>query len=302
MGRLKRNVPNKVGSEAVTKIATNNGTTLPQSVMIFGDSILDSGNNNYLQTIAKCDFHPYGRDFKGGIATGRFTNGKTPADLLDQLGLFEEYIEKLKGVVGEEEANKILSESIYVVSSVSVDLALTYFTIGVRRLQLNVGAYTDFLVASASKFVQEIYKLGARKMALFGAPPIGCVPFSRTTGGGPFRRCSKVQNEAAKLYNTKLLSQLDSLNASLPQARVVYIDIYNPLNDLIQNPTKYGFDVVDKGCCGTGTIELAIFCNRLSPTCSDDTKYLFWDSFHPTERGYRLITQRIVQENINKLL
>ncbi|KAM7481089.1 hypothetical protein LguiB_005672 [Lonicera macranthoides] len=341
-----------VVSEAVTKIATDNGTMLPQSVMIFGDSILDSGNNNYLQTIAKCDFHPYGRDFKGGIATGRFTNGKTPADLLvemlgikdlvpayldpklqnkdlptgvsfasgstgyddqtaeffsvlsfsDQLGLFKEYIKKLKEIVGEEKANKILSDSIYVVSSVSVDLALTYFTIGVRRLQFNVAAYTDFLVASASKFVQEIYKLGARKMALFGAPPIGCVPFSRTTGGGPFRRCSKVLNQAAKLYNTKLLSQLDSLNASLPQARVVYIDIYNPLNDLIQNPTKYGFDVVDKGCCGTGTVELAIFCNRLSPTCSNDTKYLFWDSFHPTERGYRLITQRIVHENINKLL
>ncbi|KAM7481039.1 hypothetical protein LguiB_005622 [Lonicera macranthoides] len=339
-------------SEAVTKVATNNGTTLPRWIMMFGDSILDSGNNNYLPTIAKCDFHPYGRDFKGGIATGRFTNGKTPADLLveilgikdlvpayldsklqntdlptsvsfasgasgyddqtakffsvlsfsDQLELFKEYIEKLKGIVGEENANKVVSESGYLVSAASVDLALTYFTIGARRLQFNVAAYTDFLVASASKFVKEIYKLGGRKMALFGAPPIGCLPFSRTVAGGPFRRCSKVRNQAAKLYNTKLLSQLDSLNASLPQARVVYIDIYNPLNDLIQNPTKYGFDVVDKGCCGTGTVELAILCNKLSPTCSNDAKYLFWDSFHPTERGYRLITQRIVRENINKLL
>lgn len=66
----------------MTKIATNNRTRLPRSVMIFGDLIVDSGNNNHLKTVAKCNFPPYGRDFKGGIATGRFTNGKTPADLL----------------------------------------------------------------------------------------------------------------------------------------------------------------------------------------------------------------------------
>ena len=77
-------------------------------------------------------------------------------------------------------------------------------------------------------------------MAIFGAPPIGCLPFQRTVAGGLFRSCSEKQNRAAKLYNTKLLSQLDSLNASLPQARVVYIDIYNPLNDIIKNPAKYG--------------------------------------------------------------
>lgn len=69
-------------SEAVIKLATDNGPRLPQSVIIFGDSIVDSGNNNNLRTLAKCNFPPYGKDFAGGIATGRFTNGKTPADLL----------------------------------------------------------------------------------------------------------------------------------------------------------------------------------------------------------------------------
>ncbi|KAM7518148.1 hypothetical protein LguiB_017110 [Lonicera macranthoides] len=305
-------------------------------------TLVDSGNNNNLRTLAKCNFPPYGKDFAGGIATGRFTNGKTPADFLAQilgikdlvpayldpnlqdkdlptgvsfasggtgydnetaeLVMFKEYIEKLKGVVGEEQANNILRDSLYLVVAVSNDLANTYFTIGFRRLQYNVAAYADLLVASASEFVQEIYKLGARKIAVFGAPPLGCLPFQRTVAGGLFRRCSEKQNRAAKLYNTKLSSQLDSLNTSLSQAKVVYIDIYNPLNDIIQNPAKYGFDVVDRGCCGTGTLELAVMCNRLSPTCSNETKYLFWDSFHPTEQGYKLVVQRVVSENANKFL
>ncbi|XP_047148772.1 GDSL esterase/lipase At1g23500-like [Vigna umbellata] len=48
----------------------------------FGDSILDTGNNNNLQTMSKCNFPPYGRDFPGGVPTGRFCNGRNPTDLI----------------------------------------------------------------------------------------------------------------------------------------------------------------------------------------------------------------------------
>ncbi|RDX63139.1 GDSL esterase/lipase EXL3, partial [Mucuna pruriens] len=48
----------------------------------FGDSILDTGNNNNLPTLSKCNFPPYGRDFVGGIPTGRFCDGKNPSDLI----------------------------------------------------------------------------------------------------------------------------------------------------------------------------------------------------------------------------
>ncbi|KAK7261174.1 hypothetical protein RIF29_27479 [Crotalaria pallida] len=52
------------------------------ALFAFGDSILDTGNNNNLQTLSKCNFPPYGRDFDGGIPTGRFSNGKVPSDLI----------------------------------------------------------------------------------------------------------------------------------------------------------------------------------------------------------------------------
>jgi len=44
------------------------------AVLVFGDSIMDTGNNNYKNTIVRCNFAPYGKDFPGGIATGRFSN------------------------------------------------------------------------------------------------------------------------------------------------------------------------------------------------------------------------------------
>lgn len=51
---------------------------------IFGDSLVDAGNNNYLQTLSKADTTPNGIDFKasGGNPTGRFTNGRTIGDIV----------------------------------------------------------------------------------------------------------------------------------------------------------------------------------------------------------------------------
>ncbi|ERM96594.1 GDSL esterase/lipase At1g71691 [Amborella trichopoda] len=58
------------------------GDDAPPPVFFFGDSILDVGNNNYLDTQAKVNVTPYGIDFPGGRPTGRFTNGLNIADFL----------------------------------------------------------------------------------------------------------------------------------------------------------------------------------------------------------------------------
>lgn len=58
-------------------------TSKPQvpCYFIFGDSLVDSGNNNELVTAAKANYLPYGVDFPKGV-TGRFTNGRTMADMI----------------------------------------------------------------------------------------------------------------------------------------------------------------------------------------------------------------------------
>lgn len=49
---------------------------------IFGDSIVDNGNNNDLFTTAKANYFPYGIDFPTGPQNGRFTNGRNKADFI----------------------------------------------------------------------------------------------------------------------------------------------------------------------------------------------------------------------------
>ncbi|XP_061359293.1 GDSL esterase/lipase EXL3-like [Gastrolobium bilobum] len=334
-------------AKAVVKLPPN--VSIP-AVIAFGDSIVDTGNNNNIKTLLKSNFPPYGKDFEGGIPTGRFCDGKIPSDLLveelgikellpaykdpnlkpsdlitgvcfassasgydpltpkiasvislsDQLDMFKEYIGKLKSIVGEDRTNYIIANSLFVVVAGSDDIANTYFIARVRQLQYDIPAYTDLLVNSASDFIKELYQLGARRIGVLSAPPIGCVPSQRTLAGGKQRDCAEKYNEAAILFNSKLSKELDSLNNNSPNSRIVYIDVYNPLLDIIVNYQKYGFKVVDRGCCGTGLIEVSVLCNPLGATCPDASEYVFWDSYHPTEAAYRQLIDQVLKKYLNR--
>ncbi|OIW12233.1 hypothetical protein TanjilG_06022 [Lupinus angustifolius] len=56
----------------------------PRAFFVFGDSLVDSGNNNYLATTARADAPPYGIDYPTRRPTGRFSNGYNIPDLISQ--------------------------------------------------------------------------------------------------------------------------------------------------------------------------------------------------------------------------
>ncbi|XP_024966925.1 GDSL esterase/lipase At5g42170-like [Cynara cardunculus var. scolymus] len=320
------------------------------AVLAFGGSSVDQGNNNYIDTMIKANFPPYGKDFEGGKPTGRFSNGRTIADIfakalgvkeylpayLDpslqeedllsgvsfasggcgyddltvtitsaiplsaQLENFKQYIGELKRNIGEKGAQKLITNSVFLVVASTNDLIIS---LPIRRiLQNDVPAYLNLLVKLALDFVQELHDLGARKIVVFGAPPVGCFPAVRTIAGGVLRICRHEENEAAQLYNSMLKQQLDVLAHSFPdQSRVVFVDFYNPLMSIIENPKNYGLEVTNRGCCGTGNIEVGFSCNRFISTCYDDSKYLFWDSIHLSEEGSEIFINLILPKLMNSL-
>uniref|UniRef100_A0A7N0R806 GDSL esterase/lipase EXL3 n=1 Tax=Kalanchoe fedtschenkoi TaxID=63787 RepID=A0A7N0R806_KALFE len=316
-------------------------------LIVFGDSIVDPGNNNDVHTPSKANYPPYGQDFLGGVPTGRFCNGMVPSDyiaqalsikellpayldpnlqpadlltgvsfasggcgydplssvfgvartLAQQLDQFREYKTKLNSLVGENATTHIISQSLFLVVASSNDIASTYFASGARTGQYDIQSYTAFIANSAGDFVTELYDMGARLIGLFSAPPLGCLPSQRTLAGGIERKCVERYNQAAIMFNSKLSSVIDTFSDKYADAQAVVIDIYNPLMELIQNPVSNGFTVADKGCCGTGELEVTLLCSqKLNPLirpCSDATKYIFWDSFHPTQAAYQLLVSRV---------
>ncbi|MED6133534.1 hypothetical protein PIB30_029228 [Stylosanthes scabra] len=67
---------------------------------VFGDSLVDNGNNNNLNSLAKANYLPYGIDFGG--PTGRFSNGKTTVDVITELLGFDGYIPPFSSASGQE--------------------------------------------------------------------------------------------------------------------------------------------------------------------------------------------------------
>ncbi|CAN0890100.1 GDSL esterase/lipase At1g71691 [Linum grandiflorum] len=75
------------GGEAAAGRSGPSKEALVPALFIFGDSLIDNGNNNNLASLAKANYLPYGIDFNGG-PTGRFSNGYTMVDeIAERLGL-----------------------------------------------------------------------------------------------------------------------------------------------------------------------------------------------------------------------
>ncbi|KAH6810166.1 hypothetical protein C2S51_023928 [Perilla frutescens var. frutescens] len=69
----------------ISSMKTADAATKYTSMYIFGDSLIDNGNNiNFPDSLAKANYPPYGIDFPTG-PTGRFCNGKIVVDFIAEM-------------------------------------------------------------------------------------------------------------------------------------------------------------------------------------------------------------------------
>ncbi|KAH7842390.1 hypothetical protein Vadar_004774 [Vaccinium darrowii] len=329
------------------------GTSKVPAIIVFGDSTVDAGNNNQIQTIARSNFEPYGRDFDGGKPTGRFSNGRISTDFISEafglrrtvpayldpayrisdfavgvtfasagtgydnatsdvlsviplwkeLEYYKDYQRKLKAYLGEEKAKQTLAQALYVMSLGTNDFLENYYTLNERRSQYTIDQYQVFLVRIAKKFVENLYGLGARKISLGGLPPMGCLPLERTTNFMGGNECMQTYNIVATAFNDKLRSLVGKLNEEMPGIRVVLSNPYPILMQMVQKPSAYGFDDTSVACCASGMFEMGYACARNNPfTCTNASKYVFWDAFHPTEKTNRVIVDHLMKTSLSVFL
>ncbi|XP_028767296.1 GDSL esterase/lipase At5g45960-like [Neltuma alba] len=313
------------------------------ALYIFGDSTVDPGNNNNINTALKSNFPPYGRDLPSHVPSGRFTNGKLATDYIasyagvkkefmppyldsrldmeelmsgvsfasagsgfdlltpalsnvipipKQLQYFREYKKRLESAVGRERTETHIQKSAFLVSAATNDFVVNYFLVPFRSQNFSVFTYQQFLVQQIKSLLQDLLGEGAREIAVVGLPPMGCLPIMMTLNSfGGERSCIDKYSLIARDYNQILQRELRLMQQRFSNsgAHFYYVDIYGPLADMIQAPHKYGFDEVNNGCCGSGYVETSFLCNDKLPVCSDASKYVFWDSIHPTDKAYHYI-------------
>ncbi|CAL5094012.1 unnamed protein product [Urochloa decumbens] len=304
---------------------------LVPSIYVFGDSIVDVGNNNFLPPPAPRAKSPYGIDSPASI-TGRFTNGYNIADLVARrLGFMKSppaYLsltpetshDLLRCRVGASYAsggsgilsttgigtltlqkqvmlfyktksrmscgwklNYLLSKSLFLISAGGNDFS----AFGERGMaKEDALAYINSMVSTYVKYINALYKMGARRLGILDVPAIGCTPGARV----PMMNgvCNDAANSMAQIFNKLLRVEVArAVKTSMPGMKYSIGSTYNVLIDLINKPFVAGLREVERACCGSGTLNAEAMCSMPNTTyCMDRDEYMFWDKLHPTQAMY----------------
>jgi phospholipase/lecithinase/hemolysin len=94
--------------------------------------------------------------------------------------------------------------------------------------------------------LQELHDLGCRSMAVAGLPPVGYAPIEKTIQLATelllpvdLKWVDNI-NSYAQSYNEELVKLLAQAQATLKGSKIVYADVYEPLDDMVKNPKRYG--------------------------------------------------------------
>lgn len=219
--------------------------------------------------------------------------------LRKELEYYKEYQQRLRDYLGKDKAEKIIGECLYLMSMGTNDFLENYYILPYRSSQYSVEGYQHFLSGIARKFIEELYNLGARKISLGGLPPMGCLPLERATRILYGSDCIEEYNTVARNFNMKLQDLVINLNQELPGIQVVFSNPYDMLLKIIQDPHSFGFESTAKACCASGMFEMGYLCNNYSiSTCKDADKYVFWDSFHPTQKTNAILAKHAISNSL----
>ncbi|CAA2966642.1 GDSL esterase lipase At5g45670-like [Olea europaea subsp. europaea] len=158
--------------------------------------------------------------------------------------------------------------------------------------QFSPEQYADILIQEYSEQIKTLYNYGARKFVLIGVGQIGCSPNALAQNSADGSTCVQRINVANQIFNNKLRALVDDFNSTSRDAKFIYINAYGIFQDLIDNPSAFGFRVTNAGCCGVGRNNGQITCLPFQTPCQNRDEYVFWDAFHPGESANIIIGRR----------
>ncbi|KAK2662683.1 hypothetical protein Ddye_001257 [Dipteronia dyeriana] len=277
---------------SLSSLVNGGGVQQVPCYFIFGASLYDNGNNNALVTAAKANYPPYGIDFPRGptaellgfenyippfasasgqdiLKGGNYASGSSGIrdetgqhlgariSMNQQLLNHQSTISRIVSILGDNEsASKLLSKCIYTVGIGNNDYIGNYFSrFYPTRSIYTPERYAEILIQQYSQQLKTLYNYGARKVALFGVPPLGCSPSIIAMLGTNGSLCVDIVNKAIQLFNA-------------------------------------GFKFTNTPCCEVGGNNTLTLCIPFRAPCRNRSDYVYWDAVHPTEAANVMVAGR----------
>lgn len=259
------------------------GSTPFSRIIVFGDSLSDTGNFYHL-TGGLLPPAPYD--------AGRFSNGPLWIEYLaDDLGMqvlagdnyavagattshansndgvlgltYPGLQDEIAAFVGSLPAGGADPEALYVVWAGANDFFVTLQTGGSPASLISNG------VNNTVQALEALWNAGARHLLIVNVPDLGITPFGLSSGNsGPI-------TQLCAAYDQTLEVTLEALqNAGVPTIRV---DAFATLRAMVFSPAQFGFTNVTTSFLATG---------------GDADQFLFWDVVHPTTRGHEVLADQ----------
>jgi phospholipase/lecithinase/hemolysin len=240
------------------------------SVIVYGDSLSDNGN---LFAVSGFPPPPYYQ--------GRLSNGPVAVEqLASQLGVplhdFA-YAGATTGIGNYSDGGTQTSAGLFGLPGMKVELAssasllatpivpTSLFVVWGGANDFTIGGSAPVAVQNVDTIVASLLSVGATHILVPGLPDLGLTP-------------EYMGVAAATAYSQQFNSLLQ---ASLP-AGATYVDTFNLLRQVHDNPQAYGLaNVTDP--CFTGT-----------SLCSNPNQYLFWDDIHPTTAADAIVASQFL--------
>jgi len=249
-------------------------------VVVYGDSLSDDGN---LYNFIHYPLPPYwhGRFSNGPVAVEYiathyaaplrdFAWGGATSGIGDEADYGTQTRLGLLGLPG------MLAQYVYNLNKITPSLAANALFVlwgGANDFDTNglTTATADRAVSDLVALVDALRLKGVQHILVLGMPDLGVTPSYRNNGQGT------QGTQLSSYFNAQLVAALQGTGAK-------YFDTFTLLDDIVANPSKYGFTNVTDPCY-----------SGIFRVCRDPNSYLFWDTIHPTTYAHYLLAYYVEQ-------
>nr|GMC84538.1 GDSL esterase/lipase 1-like [Ipomoea batatas] len=283
------------------------------ALFVFGDSIFDAGNNNYINTTNdfKANFRPYG-ETSFPNATGRFSDGRLIPDYIANFAkkpFVKPYlaIKKLNGGfidgVNFASAGAGSLDGTNAGLVISLKAQLGYFKKVSQQLKKEVGNEGSKQLLSNAVYM---FNIGSNDYSNYVLNSTLLNAYTQNqyvdmVVGNMSTVFQEIYEEGGRKFVIVSVGAIGCVPAAraanfrqtVRRFKYSYFDYFQSSIDAISNPSTYGFTEVKAACCGSGPFRGDPSCGRkrgmtFYELCPDVQNFLYFDFVHPTEKSNHL--------------